>query len=118
MLGKMTSFVMALALAVLLSACSSLDFKSGTNVTDDAYRSFREGVTRKAQVTDKLGEPQKVRSEDGNTVYVYSFDTVTALPFMPNTNTTVVLTFNSHGVLIKKNRTQGESTSAPPFASK
>jgi len=116
------TIVVSIALTLLaLSGCAvndALDYKSGTYVSPTVYASFVEQKTKKAEVMSALGEPQKVRNEDGNTIYVYSYDVIAAMPLQPNTNETVVLSFDAKGLLNKKTRTNGNTVSSNPLLGK
>ena len=118
MLQKSLIVALALFISTLVGCASPLDYKSGTSVSPDVYARFIEHKTSKTEVISTLGEPQKVRTEDGNTIYVYSHDVISAVPFQPNTNQTVVFSFDAKGILNKKSRTEGNELSSNPLLGK
>lgn len=118
MLHNASIVVVVLFISTLVGCASPLDMKNGTFVSPDVYARFVEYKTSKNDVITSLGEPQKVRTEDGNTIYVYSHDVISAVPLQPNTNQTVVFSFDAKGILTKKSRTEGNGLSSNPLLGK
>lgn len=114
---KFVTFIAAVSI-LSVSACSVMDYHQGTYVSQQTFNTFQPNTTTLQQVRNQFGEPQKLRSEGKNTIYVYNGDTISANPLSKNKSETVVLTFNQSGILVNKERRENSSVSSNPLLSR
>jgi outer membrane protein assembly factor BamE (lipoprotein component of BamABCDE complex) len=109
----MKKYLVILAVAILISGCSSSGSeKARTATIDSVGAQVTKGVTTKDQVKALYGEPDDINPNDSGDEewkYVYSRTTVTAATFIPVVNlfsrgaradkNEVIFTFDKKGVV-------------------
>ncbi|QNP42021.1 outer membrane protein assembly factor BamE [Lysobacter terrestris] len=95
--------MLALSLALSSPASAGLfSIKDGTQVSQEQFDSFAVGKTRKADVTEALGHPQRREQLGDNQVWYYDFS---KLSYGRAIEEATVFEFNKSGVLVEKYRT-------------
>lgn len=113
-LYKIRTFVAATLSVAMLSGCaqiknvaSSLDYSTGTYVTQQQIDSFTKGKTRQADVIAMIGNPPQRAEVLGKEVWTYTYTLIPALPFEKNKFENTVIEFNKNGVLVNAYKTGG-----------
>lgn len=112
---KKKSVFAAVTLSVaMLSGCatakkvtSSLDYSTGTYVSQQQVDAFQKGKTRQADVIAAIGNPPQKAEIMGKEVWTYTYTLIPALPFQPNKFENTVVEFNQNGVVVNAYKTGG-----------
>lgn len=111
---KVRIFAVAAMSVALLSGCaaakkvtSSLDYSTGTYVTQQQVDSFQKGKTRQADVIAAIGNPPQKAEIMGKEVWTYTYTLIPALPFQPNKFENTVVEFDKNGVVVNAYKTGG-----------
>ncbi|PLV63674.1 MULTISPECIES: hypothetical protein [unclassified Erwinia] len=98
--------------ASMLSGCSALDYKSGTQVSAQQMAQFQKGKTTQDQVVQAIGNPPKKAEVNGKEIWTYNYTKIAGLPLMPNVNESAIFEWSKKGELLnayKSGGSQGES---------
>jgi outer membrane protein assembly factor BamE len=107
---KVKLFVAGLAAMTMTAGCSvmsKLDATSGTEVSQEKLKSFKQGQTRREDVIAALGHPPKKSEVLGNEVWTYPFTRITATPFAPNVSESTIFEFDKRGLLLRAYKSGG-----------
>ncbi len=112
---KTNLFIAALAVS-LLSGCAQvakvtepMNFKTGTEITQEQMKQFVVGKTKKDAVVAAIGHPPTRDQIGKNEVWTYPYTMLPMVPFtgVKNVFENTVFEFNSRGVLTKAYKTGG-----------
>ncbi len=111
---KISIFAVTALCVALLSGCaaakkvtSSLDYSTGTYVTQQQVDSFQKGKIRQADVIAAIGNPPQKAEIMGKEVWTYTYTLIPALPFQPNKFENTVIEFDKRGVVVNAYKTGG-----------
>ncbi|WP_455821163.1 hypothetical protein [Pseudomonas cerasi] len=97
---------------VTLTGCSALDYKSGTQISNQQLATFQKGKTSQDDVVKAVGYPPKKDEVNEKEVWSYPYTKIAAFPFMPNSSETTVFEWSKKGVLLNAYKSGGTAASS------
>lgn len=93
--------------AIGLTGCATtpLDYKTGTQITQEQLSTVKAGATQ-AEIVSKFGQPSKKTPLNGKEAWYYDYQKIGAL-FGGNVNESTVFEFDNSGKLLQSYKTGG-----------
>ena len=96
--------IVLIPMILSISGCSTpLDYKSGTQVSDQQLVSFVKGKTTQTEVVKAIGQPQRKEPLNGKEIWYYDFNQVGVL--FVNASESTVFEWSKKGSLIQRYKT-------------